>query len=57
MNSGRPVYLLDFSMAKPPEEWKFPRRTFLKASACNPVRARARAVRSSARQAPASGCH
>jgi hypothetical protein len=38
MNPGRPVYLLDFAMAKPPEDWKFPRRTFLKASACNPVR-------------------
>ncbi len=37
--SARPVYLLDFAMALPPPEWKFPKQTFLKASSCNPVRA------------------
>ncbi|GBF95889.1 hypothetical protein Rsub_08480 [Raphidocelis subcapitata] len=36
LNPGRPVYLLDFAMALPPEDWKFPRRKFLLASACNP---------------------
>ncbi|KIY95190.1 hypothetical protein MNEG_12771 [Monoraphidium neglectum] len=32
-----PVYLVDFAMALPPEEWKFPKQHFLKASACNPL--------------------
>jgi hypothetical protein len=38
LGRARPVYLLDFAMALPPEEWKFPKQQFLKASACNPVR-------------------
>lgn len=33
----RPVYLLDFAVALPPEEWKFPKQKFLKSSSCNPV--------------------
>jgi len=37
----RPVYLLDFALALPPPEWKFPKQTFLKASSCNPVRPQA----------------
>ncbi|KAI8463398.1 MAG: FAE1/Type III polyketide synthase-like protein-domain-containing protein [Monoraphidium minutum] len=36
LNPGRPVYMLDFAMAVPPEDWKFPRQKFLKASSCNP---------------------